>query len=297
MESDLKDFLKTRLLSAGASAVGFADAAPVDASYREAYNRWLQRGDSGALEYMSRNEDLRFDPRTLLPDAATVVSVAWNYLPSRLRSPDLPFIARYAYGRDYHKALRSLMKPICREAEDVFGCKWRICVDSAPMAERYWAVKSGVGFIGRNGALIVPGKGSWMFLSEILLTQKVEPDEELSLRCEDCGACLRACPCGALRDDATVDVRRCLSAATVEGTPLESDYHGEPHLLGCDRCQEVCPHNRGAMPSEWMKPIENVAALQGAELQSLDDDTFKSRFAGTCLMRPGRTRLKDNLNL
>lgn len=297
MKQALKEYLTGRLMDAGASAVGFAEAAEVDAEAVGRYTDWLAQGRCGELGYMRDHEAIRRDPRLLLEGAHTVVSVAWCYLPAILRSDDLPFVARYAYGRDYHKALRSVMKPICRDVEESYGCRWRICIDSAPMAERYWAVKAGIGFIGRNGSLIVPGVGSWVFLSEILLTAAVETDETPEPRsCLGCDACRKACPGGAICDGGAIDTRRCLSAATVEGTPYAGTRPQRPHLLGCDRCQEVCPHNRGAEPSVWLQPLESVLNVDVEELRAMDDESFARRFAGTSLMRPRRDRLLSNLS-
>lgn len=293
--SELKEFFRTKLREAGAAAVGFAVARKVDADAIRLFESWIERGDSGGLDYMRRYRDLRADPRLLLPGCRTVVSVAWNYLPPKLRDPELPFVARYAYGRDYHKALRSAIKPICREAETLYGCGWRICIDSAPIAERYWARKAGIGFIGRNGCLIVPGKGSWVFLSEILLTTDVEPDSELKMSCLGCDACRKFCPGGAIGTDATVNTRRCISSATVEGTAYEGTIPDRPHLLGCDRCQEVCPHNRSAAYSEWVKPLDEILSLTDSELQQMDEKAFLERFAGSCFIRPGLRNLIANL--
>ncbi len=296
MSTDLKGFLRSMLLEAGASAVGFAEAGEVDRHFMHQFEEWIDRGACGELDYMRRYADLRADPRKLFPGCRTVVSVAWNYLPAELRDPSLPFIARYAYGRDYHKALRSILRPICREVEMLFNCGWRICIDSAPINERYWAVKAGVGFIGRNGCLIVPGQGSWMFLSEILLTAEVEYDQELKQKCIGCEACRRICPGGAIGEDATVDTRRCLSSATIEGTPYCGSLPEKPHLLGCDRCQEVCPHNRSARASGWVSPLEDILTLSEEGLQDMGEERFLHRFAGTCLIRPGLKHLLENLS-
>lgn len=297
MSNDLKKYLKERLLEAGASAVGFTRAEPVDKSWDDKFDKWLQSGCAGQLEYMSRYRNIRSDPRLLLEGAKTIVSVAWNYLPSQLREQDLPFVARYAYGRDYHKALRSIMRPICRDMERLYSTGWRICIDSAPVAERYWAVKSGVGFIGRNGCLIVPKVGSWVFLSEIVLTSECESDHPVADNCKGCGACLSMCPGGALRDDNTLDVRCCLSAATVEGVDFVGNKPLSGHLLGCDRCQEMCPHNTSALPSRWMKPIEGIMKLDEREFEVLTDVSFRKRFAGTSFLRPGLKNLLKNLQL
>lgn len=295
MSSCLKDYLRDRLLKSGASAVGFAKAEPVEEEFFLKFERWLAEGKAGDLDYMHRHKELRKNPALLLDGAQTVVSVAWNYLPSEVRTSEMPHVARYAYGRDYHKALRSILRPICRDIEAKFDLKWRICIDSAPVAERYWAVKSGIGFVGRNGCLIVPGVGSWVFLSEILLTAEVEPDMPEKRGCMDCGVCLKECPVNALEGSGLLSARRCISAVTVEDTVPETAYQGKPHLLGCDLCQEKCPHNRDARPSVWLRPINNILSPDLGGLEQMDDETFRKQFSGTAFMRPGKERLLKNL--
>lgn len=290
----MKENIRRRLFEAGASAVGFARADEVDAEARRRFDTWLAEGGAGTLDYMHRHRDLRADPRTLLEGTRTVVATAWNYLPSVLRQVGMQPVARYAYGRDYHKALRSLLRPVCRSIERDYGCATRICIDSAPLAERYWAVRAGIGFTGTNGCLIVPGKGSWMFLAEILLTADVEPDAPCRSGCLGCGACRNVCPAGAIGDGG-VDASRCLSAITVEGVPMPDAMRGSRlPLLGCDRCQEVCPHNRDAAPSAWVKPLSEIMTADAADMAKMNDEDFRTRFAGTAFMRPGAELLRRN---
>ena len=289
----LKRYIREALTEAGACAVGFARAEPVPEQELERFRDWTDRGLNGPLEYMRNYPDLRANPQLLLEGAATVVTSAWNYLPSALRDKSLPGVARYAYGRDYHKALRSRIRPVLRQIEALTGTRGRICIDSAPVLERYWAFRSGVALRGRNGCAIVPGKGSWIFLAEILLTVALEPDAPAGQRCLECGACIKACPTGALQPDGRIDAARCLSAATVEGAPLPADYAGEVPLLGCDRCQGVCPHNRGAGPSEWLEPLD-LGWLDS--LDTLFEEDFLRLSEGTPFRRPGLQLLRRNLS-
>ena len=286
------------LLESGASAVGFARAGEVEPSAVSAFERWLSRGDAGELAYMRNYPELRRDPRLLLEGCRTVVSIAWLYNPPRLRPATLPYLARYAYSRDYHNALRSVLKPVAREIASRYGAQWRICIDSAPVMERYWAVKSGVGFCGRSGLLIVPGVGSRVFLTELLLTIELPPDNPCTLTCGDCGACVRACPSGALQASASPDCRRCISALTIE-LPGSARHLPRPTLAGCDLCQDVCPHNAGNARTQLaaLQTLPHLLTVDETELRALSDEQFRARYAGTLLMRIGREGLLANLSV
>lgn len=293
---DIKERIRGLLMDAGASAVGFAHVEDVSQGQSRFYNDWLNSGRAGELHYMYQHSELRVNPQELLPDAGTVIATAWNYLPSQLRNKEMPFVARYAYGRDYHRALRSLIRPVCHQIERLLECSSRICIDSAPIPERYWAVKSGIGFIGRNGCLIIPKRGSWHFIALILITASLPADDMCATRsCMQCGACVRACPMGALYANGTVDCRRCLSAVSVEGVTQPIDYMGCLPLLGCDVCQEVCPHNCNARSSDWVRPITDILKIDEDLLAGMDDAKFNERFAGTAFKRPGLNLLRRNL--
>ena len=223
----------------GACAVGFAAAEAVDSATASRLDRWIAAGRHAGMEYMARNRALRLDPRLLLPGASTVISLAFSYRTS-LHSP---YIADYALCDDYHIALREALAPLLATLHDRYGATSRLCIDSAPVLERYWAVRAGIGFVGLNRQLIVPGIGSKVFLCEIITTLPVPPDEPCRQSCGGCRRCIAACPGGALSDDG-IDARRCLSYLTTErpGTlPPGANLHGR--LVGCDTCADICPHN------------------------------------------------------
>ena len=290
--------IKEELLSAGAIAVGYARAQEVPERVWQTYQQWLDDKRNGELNYMHNHPELRRDPRGLLDNAQTVISVAWPYLPPVLREEGLPIIARYAYSPDYHKSIRKILKPILRRWEGAYGITSRVCVDSAPMLERFWAQHSGIGFIGWNGCLIVPGYGSWVFLTEILIDKALQPDTPSNGHCGQCGACLNACPTGALGADGHVDCRKCLSALTIE-TPgkIPPGQIYPPTIAGCDKCQLVCPHNIHARPTEipQFATIPDILTLTAEELDSMNEESFRRRFAGTALLRPGLAGLRANI--
>lgn len=293
-----KEQMRRLLREAGAAAVGFARAGEVSASARASLGEWIERGDDGELGYMRNYPELRRDPRGLLEGCRTVVSTAWVYNPATLRDASKPYLARYAYCRDYHNALRSALKPVARVIGEATGAAWRICIDSAPLMERYWAVRAGVGFCGRNGLLIVPGVGSRVFLAELLLTLDIEPDSPCTGSCLDCGACVRACPAGALDRSSSPDCRRCVSALTIErpGSALRLPRRT---LAGCDVCQDVCPHNSGA-PATRVSQLATLPQLMDVdeeEIMRLTEEEFRVRYAGTPLMRIGLEGLRANLSI
>jgi len=293
-----RELIRRRLLEAGASAVGFARAAEVAPAAMEAFDAWLARGDAGELHYMYNHRELRCDPRLLLEGCATVISTAWLYNPADLRPASLPYLARYAYCRDYHNALRSVLRPVMRELAGELGFEWRICIDSAPVMERYWAVTAGVGFCGRSGLLIVPGVGTRVFLAEILVTVAIEPDAPCTLGCGGCGKCVAACPAGALSGSPAPDCRRCISALTIE-VPGSAPRLPRATLMGCDVCQDVCPHNAAGACTHVaaLQALPQLSGVSEDELRGLSQEAFRERYAGTPLMRVGLKGLLANLDI
>lgn len=290
-----KNELRSILLGLGADSVGFARCEPVEEAAWESFSRWLAEGKHGALKYMEAHAELRRDPRLLLPGAQTIISTAWLYNPPILRHPSLPYLARYAYCRDYHKGLRSILRPL-KERLEKEGIGVRICVDSAPIMERYWAVKSGAAFPTSSSLVSVPGIGTRVFLAEILITLPLEPDTPLSMKgCPDCGACKKACHSSAL-NQGQLDCSKCLSCLTIE-TPGEAKSLPRKTLMGCDVCQDVCPlnsANRTANHPQFASR-SSLLTLDEESLSSLSEKEFLSLCAGTPLMRPGLEGLRRNL--
>ena len=283
-------------MAAGAAAVGIAPAAALDdEAEHEIYNLWLADGRHASLSYMERNEAVRFDPRLLLPDARTVVCVAFAYGPQPRRSA---LLADYALGEDYHDVLRRRLAPLAESLRAlVLDSKTRIVVDTAPMREKWWARRAGLGFVGRNGLLIVPGVGSRVFLAEVLWTGEASADEPCEMSCDACGACAQTCPGRAIDGAGSVDARRCLSYLTIEHRgelPECVDLPGR--IYGCDVCQDVCPHNRGVNPPvvQEFLPSEEILALDIERLADMTEDEFKTLFGCSAIRRAGAAGMRRN---
>ncbi|MDE6309125.1 MAG: tRNA epoxyqueuosine(34) reductase QueG, partial [Muribaculaceae bacterium] len=229
----------------------------------------------------------------LLDGARSVISCAFPY---QLQHDCA--IASYALGDDYHEVLRQRLGTVAQRLAENYGAATRICVDTAPLLERYWAVKAGVGFIGRNHQLIVPDCGSAVLLGEILTTADIEPDSPCALSCGDCMACVNRCPGGALLADGTFDARRCLSYLTIEyrGEIDDSiDLHGR--IYGCDECQLCCPHNHHDScpePLAELAPRPEVARLTATDVIAMDHDKYCATFRRSAIRRAKLPQLHRN---
>lgn len=272
-------------------------AGTVDTESEKRYRRWLEEGCNASMDYLSRHADLRSDPRLLLQGAQSVICCAVSYW--HPQASQTPYFAAYALGSDYHEVLRRRLSAAAAEITEAFGGETRVCIDTAPVDERYWAEHSGLGVTGRNGCLIVGNCGSMCFLGEILTTIELpcHSSEKKLHTCGDCGKCIRACPTGALRGDGTVDARRCLSYLTIEhrGDFAEgTDLHGR--LYGCDICAKVCPHN--ALPevtdiAEFV-PREEVVALTPEQVASMSQEDFSRIFTHSAVKRAKLEGLRRN---
>lgn len=286
--------------------VGAACAAEVSREAEEAFQRWLDAGKEAGMEYLRRHAGLRRDPRLLLEGARTVITFAFPYSSAKRRDPSLPTISEYALGNDYHDVIRGHLNSLAALLPE--GTRSRVCVDTAPLPERYWAVRSGLGYIGRNGALIVPGIGSRVFLAEIITTLAIKPPEPLAMSCHGCGRCREACPDGALGADGTIDCRRCLSYLTIEHrgdwTSPEAMHAmatpaGRNTLYGCDRCITVCPLNRQPSQTAYpllpgLEPRPEMLRLDAGDVRAMDREEFSRIFKGSAMKRAKIEGMKRN---
>lgn len=272
---------QSRQLGACACAVVRADE--VDAEVQEIYDRWLAEGRNGTMQYCERYSEVRNDPRLLLPGCKWLIVCAFKYFGGAVAGGSAK-IARYALGEDYHSVLSQRLQQLSDYLTENYGGETMIAVDTKPLRERYWAVRAGLGYIGRNNQLIVPGAGSYVLLATLLWTGELEEpnaQESADLEsvtkcfaplCEGCDACLRVCPNGALRGDGSCDCTRCISYLTIEHKgeiPPDIDLRG--WLYGCDLCQSVCPYNKQPEKDDALPEFQ-----PRRELLRLDIDTLKS---------------------
>lgn len=264
---------------------------------------WLRRGLHGHMEYMERWFDLRLDPRKLVPGAKSVIALAVNYYPRQeVRNPDGLKISRYAYGKDYHKVIRTMLKRLIVDMKSQFGAfSYRFFTDSGPVLEKAWAARAGLGWLGKHSNLIIKRAGSYFFLTEIISDLEFEYDTATADFCGTCTRCMDACPTGAITAPYVVDGSRCISYFTIElkeKTPEEYRGAWKHWIFGCDICQEVCPWNRFSSPHKIsdFEPGE-VNLLQWAAHQWLEttDEIFATAAATSPLRRAGLRKIQDSV--
>jgi epoxyqueuosine reductase len=299
--------LKRRALAEGFDLVGIAESGVA----RSASNleRWLDAGMHGEMTYMARTRHVRSDPQYLLPGCGSVVVVAMSYHCTRPDSNWLSsgegrvWISRYAWGRDYHRIVKKKLVRLGRWlAERRPDAQWRVCVDTAPILEREWAVRAGLGWIGKNTLLLNRDLGSELFLGILLTDQKLVPDTPRSEHCGSCTACLDACPTGAFGEPMVLDARRCVGYLTVEhrsGIPEELRFGVGAMVAGCDICQEVCPWTQRAptnLHPEFAPKPSRFRPLIG-ELEDMDEEAYREWRRGSALNRISFEQFRRNLEV
>ncbi len=301
--SERSAWIKRKAQELGFSSVGVSVAAELtqEAPRLEA---WLKKGMHGEMAYMEGNFDKRLDPRKLLPGTKSVVSLLFNYHnPDKPADPKAPKVAQYAYGEDYHFVLKWKLKELLKwmraEWGDVAG---RVYVDSAPIMERAWAERSGLGWIGKHSLLLNKNEGSYFFLAEMMLDLELEPDGPVTDHCGSCTRCLDACPTGAIVKPYVVDGSKCISYFTIElrgAIPEPVGAHMDQWMFGCDICQEVCPWNRHASPTTEPRfaPHPRLLDMTQSDWVDLTEDVFREVFKDSAVKRTGLVGLKRNISL
>lgn len=290
--------MKEAARAAGFHKVGIARAVRLDAG---PLDRMLALGAHADMEWMRTQREERLDPDRLLPGVRSVVALAVAHAagPDEGNAPGRASVARYARGRDYHTVLKRKLKDLrARIAARDPDARVFAAADVAPIMEKAWAERAGIGWIGKNGCLVTTDLGSWVVLATLLVDRELAPDAPHPERCGDCAACMPACPTGAIPEPGLVDARRCLSFQTIErrgAVPAEVAERMGRWGFGCDDCQTACPWNRGVDPASdpELRPVRHpYLALD--ELLSLGLDDFRLRFHGTALARAGHAGLVRN---
>jgi epoxyqueuosine reductase len=265
--------------------------------------KWLKAGNHGKMTYMENHFDKRLDPRLLVDDAKSVISLLFNYYtPDEQQDPEAPKISKYAYGEDYHfivkDKLKSFMKEIQQEIGEVNG---RVFVDSAPVLDKAWAKKSGLGWMGKNTNIIHPKEGSFFFIAEIILDLELEYDGPIKDYCGTCTKCIDACPTGAIKPY-EVDGSKCISYLTIElkNEIIPKEFSGkmENWMFGCDICQDVCPWNRFAKKHNEPKlnPHDNLLKMSKVDWEDLTEEVFRELFKKSAVKRTKFKGLKRNIS-
>lgn len=280
--------IRREVFAVGAYACGVVRAMPVTAEAVARYEEWLADGNAGNMDYLGRYGEVRRDPRLLLDGegARTLIVTLFAYQDNVHPAEGVPYIAHYALGQDYHDVLRRRLKTVIGQLRPRFGGKWRICVDSAPLMERYWAARAGLGVIGDNGCLIVPGVGANSFIATIVTTALMPTDDpvEGTSHCLGCGRCVRACPTGALRGDGSVDARRCISYLTIEShDDIPADIPTGNTIYGCDVCRRACPLACCKTDIGQGRQLEHSENLENSEHSSV---STSGKFAETMTVLP-----------
>ena len=284
-----------------ACGIACATALNEESSHVE---QWLAEKHEGEMAYLTRNKEKRYDPRLLVEGTKSIVTVLYNYFPKQTIGDGEHFkIAKYAYGADYHDVLKNKMRQLLDLIESQTGKLegTRVFVDSAPVLDRAWAVRCGLGFIGKNTTLIHPKKGSFFFIGHLFLPiELAETGKTLSNHCGHCTKCLDACPTGALESPFHIDARKCISYLTIE---YKGSLDGlDPNsfngwMYGCDICQDVCPYNRFSLPNlePQFQPSEPLKAMRENDWKNLTKADFDALFKHSAVQRAGFEGLKRNI--
>ncbi|MCG2610828.1 tRNA epoxyqueuosine(34) reductase QueG [Flavobacterium sp. SM15] len=283
-------------LSCGVSKAGFLEE---EAPRLEA---WLQKGMQGEMHYMENHFDKRLNPTLLVDDAKSVISLLLNYYPSEVQNPESYKLSKYAYGQDYHFVIKDKLKELLRFIQTEIGeVSGRAFVDSAPVLDKAWAAKSGLGWIGKNANLLSKQVGSFFFIAELIVDLDLEYDTIATDHCGKCTACIDACPTEAIVAPYVVDGSKCISYFTIElkdNLPMEMKGKFNDWMFGCDVCQDVCPWNRFSKPHNepLFNPNPELLSFSKKDWEEITEETFRKVFKNSAVKRTKLEGLKRNVN-
>ena len=298
----LSEFIKEE-----ARALGFFDCGISAAGFMkeeaEFMEQWLEKGMQGSMQYLERNREKRYDVSLLMEGAKSVITVLYNYFPEEKWPEDSYYkISKYAYGKDYHYVVKDKLRLLLEKIEAQTGKRnARVFTDSAPVLDRAYARKSGLGFIGKNTMLINRKGGSFFFIGHIIIDLELKTDTETTVNfCGSCTKCIQACPTDALKPF-ELDARKCISYLTIENKDSEipSEFEGkwDKWMFGCDICQDVCPWNRSSKPNQepQFQLSETLKNMKDADWENLDKPTYKQLFKATAVERTGLKGIQRNV--
>ncbi|MDX1364264.1 MAG: tRNA epoxyqueuosine(34) reductase QueG [Arenibacter latericius] len=296
----------TELIKTDAKRLGFLSCGISKAEFLEEeaprLEKWLQNNMNGEMQYMENHFDKRLDPTKLVEGSKSVISLLLNYYPEEKQVDDTYKISKYAYGQDYHHViktkLRQLQEFISEEIGEVNG---RAFVDSAPVLDKAWAAKSGLGWIGKNSNLLTQQVGSFYFIAELIIDLELEYDSRVTDHCGTCTACLDACPTQAIVAPYVVDGSKCISYFTIElKEELPSEFHGkfDDWMFGCDVCQDVCPWNRFSKPHQepLFNPKPELLSMTKKDWEEITEEVFRKVFQKSAVKRTKFSGLTRNID-
>lgn len=292
--------VKQLALQNGFDYCGIARAAMLEEDARR-LEKWLHQGMHGVMKYMENYFDLRVDPTKLVPGAKSVITLLQNYYPSQQQSEKT--ISKYAYGQDYHEVIKASLKKMIHELQEKIGqFQGRGFVDSAPVLERSWAERSGLGWVGRNGNLITKQSGSFFFIATLIVDVELVYDDPFAKDfCGSCNRCVESCPTDAILPDKTINGSQCISYFTIElkeeVIPDQMKGRFQNWMFGCDTCQDVCPWNRFSKPNNQpaFEPLPEILNFTSKEWEELSEEAFKKIFKHSPLSRSKYKGIQRNI--
>jgi epoxyqueuosine reductase len=286
---------RTKLVKDVVLKHGFMDCAIAQSGFLEdeapRLTNWLQNDHHGTMKWMENHFDKRLDTRKLVEGSKSIITMTFNYSPSEIQPEGKPKIAKYAYGEDYHFVLKDKMRYIVSELQTQIGhFNARVFVDSAPVMERAWAAKAGLGWIGKHSLLLSKKRGSFFFIAQIICDLELKYDGPVTDHCGSCTACIDACPTDAIIADKVVDSNKCISYLTIElkeSIPEQYNEKMEDWVFGCDICQDVCPWNRFATPNKEKRfsPVKEIHSYSWEEWEEITESVFKDVFKKSAIKR------------
>ena len=298
----------TLLIKQAATKLGFEFCGIAKAAFlnedAKRLETWLNKGMHGNMHYMENYFDLRTDPTKLVPGAKSVITLLLNYFPEKIQAENIPKVAKYAYGEDYHEVMREKLNAFFKILKKGIGdINGRGFVDSAPVLERTWAQKAGLGWIGKNGNLINKQQGSYFFIASLIVDTVLDYDDEYAKDyCGNCTRCIDDCPTEAILPDKVIDGSKCISYFTIElkDALIPGNMKGkfDNWLFGCDVCQDVCPWNRFSKPTNEINfsPLPEILNFTKNDWEELTEENFKVIFKNSAIKRTKFSGIKRNLN-